>query len=82
MTSLTTRIQRHTTAHRRTSSAIDGIFAFLRQFFRSVRHGLARRSGRRTLYDLADCNDEHLLRDIGMTRDEAYREAAKWFWQR
>jgi uncharacterized protein YjiS (DUF1127 family) len=25
--------------------------------------------------------DDHLLRDIGLTRDEARREASKFFWQ-
>jgi uncharacterized protein YjiS (DUF1127 family) len=29
---------------------------------------------------LADRND-YLLKDIGVTQDEARREAAKWFWQ-
>lgn len=32
---------------------------------------------RQTLDDL----DEHMLRDIGITRDEALREARKFFWQ-
>lgn len=32
---------------------------------------------RQTLDEL----DEHLLRDIGLTRDEARREARKFFWQ-
>jgi uncharacterized protein YjiS (DUF1127 family) len=32
---------------------------------------------RQTLEDL----DEHMLRDIGITRDEAQREARKFFWQ-
>jgi len=32
---------------------------------------------RRTLEEL----DEHLLRDIGLTRAEARREADKFFWQ-
>jgi uncharacterized protein YjiS (DUF1127 family) len=32
---------------------------------------------RRTLDEL----DEHMLRDIGITRDEARREASKFFWQ-
>jgi uncharacterized protein YjiS (DUF1127 family) len=32
---------------------------------------------RQTLDDL----DEHMLRDIGITRDEAQREARKFFWQ-
>jgi uncharacterized protein YjiS (DUF1127 family) len=32
---------------------------------------------RQTLDEL----DEHMLRDIGLTRDEARREASKFFWQ-
>jgi uncharacterized protein YjiS (DUF1127 family) len=28
-----------------------------------------------------DVLDEHMLRDIGITRDEALREARKFFWQ-
>lgn len=32
---------------------------------------------RQTLEEL----DEHLLRDIGLTRDEARRESHKFFWQ-
>jgi uncharacterized protein YjiS (DUF1127 family) len=36
---------------------------------------------RRALQDLATLNN-HLLADIGVTPDEALREAAKWFWQK
>jgi uncharacterized protein YjiS (DUF1127 family) len=49
---------------------------------RAIRAGLARASQRRALDDLADHGDEHLLRDIGLTRGDARREAAKWFWER
>ena len=38
---------------------------------------LSRSRERRALIDL----DDHLLRDIGVTREEAQREAAKPFWQ-
>jgi uncharacterized protein YjiS (DUF1127 family) len=41
----------------------------------------ARYRQRRALQDLAALNN-HLLRDIGVTPDEALREAAKWFWQK
>ncbi|WP_439400267.1 DUF1127 domain-containing protein (plasmid) [Bradyrhizobium sp. PMVTL-01] len=34
---------------------------------------------RMALREIAD--DPHLLRDIGLTRDEALREAAKPFWR-
>jgi len=35
---------------------------------------------RKALGELADCND-HLLKDMGISRDDALREAGKWFWQ-
>jgi uncharacterized protein YjiS (DUF1127 family) len=35
---------------------------------------------RRQLGELAELND-HLLKDIGLSRDEALREAAKPFWR-
>jgi uncharacterized protein YjiS (DUF1127 family) len=40
----------------------------------------ARRRQRKALGELADCSD-HLLKDIGISRDDALREAGKWFWQ-
>ena len=46
----------------------------------TVRRWIARARQRRALADLAELN-AHLLRDIGLTRDEALREASKWFWQ-
>jgi uncharacterized protein YjiS (DUF1127 family) len=49
---------------------------------RAIQAGLARTQQRRALRELADHDDQHLLRDIGMTRQAAYREAAKRFWQR
>ena len=39
----------------------------------------ARRRQRRTLRDLAE--DEHLLDDLGLTREQALNEAAKPFWR-
>ncbi|HLH90517.1 MAG TPA: hypothetical protein VKX28_18855 [Xanthobacteraceae bacterium] len=48
----------------------------------AIRDGLQRSSQRRVLREWVEHNDRHLLRDIGMTRAEARREAAKWFWQR
>jgi uncharacterized protein YjiS (DUF1127 family) len=38
---------------------------------------LAAARSRRSLEEL----DEHVLRDIGLTREEARREARKFFWQ-
>jgi uncharacterized protein YjiS (DUF1127 family) len=40
----------------------------------------ARSRQRRALGDLAELNS-HLLKDIGVTPNEAFREAGKWFWQ-
>ena len=31
--------------------------------------------------DLLGQVDDQILKDIGVTQDEARREAAKWFWQ-
>src|SRR5262249_15672728 len=42
---------------------------------------VARALQRKALSALADGN-EHLLKDIGISRDAALREAAKWFWQK
>ena len=56
--------------------------AMLSAIWRAIGASLARREQRRTLRELADDNDQHLLRDIGLTRQEAYREAGKWFWRR
>jgi uncharacterized protein YjiS (DUF1127 family) len=41
---------------------------------------LARSRQRRVLGELAEEQDDHLLKDIGVSRDAARREAARWFW--
>jgi uncharacterized protein YjiS (DUF1127 family) len=50
-------------------------------WFRDLAPTVARmwrkRSERQRLLDL----DQHLLNDIGITRDQAEKEAAKWFWE-
>jgi len=43
-----------------------------------IRGWMARSQQRRALGGL----DDRLLRDIGVSRQQALREAAKWFWQR
>jgi uncharacterized protein YjiS (DUF1127 family) len=46
----------------------------------TIRQWIARGRERRALAEMAELND-HLLEDIGLSRDEALREATKWFWQ-
>ncbi len=55
-------------------SARRGFVALLT---RSATDAIARRRNRRALARL----DQHLLRDIGLSSDEAWTEAAKPFWQ-
>jgi uncharacterized protein YjiS (DUF1127 family) len=42
----------------------------------------ARSRQRRALREIAERNDLHLLKDIGVSREEALREAEKPFWRR
>lgn len=43
---------------------------------------IARSRQRRALREIAESNDRHLLRDIGVSRQEAFGEADKPFWRR
>jgi uncharacterized protein YjiS (DUF1127 family) len=64
------------------SSWPSAVCAALFALSRAIRASLARTGQRHALGELADHDDQHLLRDIGLTRRDARREAAKWFWQR
>jgi uncharacterized protein YjiS (DUF1127 family) len=64
------------------SSWPSAVCAALFALSRAIRASLVRTEQRRALGELADHDDQHLLRDIGLTRRDARREAAKWFWQR
>ena len=55
-------------------TSLDGLAAFCRRCC----HALELWRQRRDLCDL----DDHLLADIGVTREEALREAKKLFWTR
>jgi len=46
----------------------------------TIRDWAARRRRRRSLAALSEL-DDHMLKDIGLSRQEAVRECAKWFWQ-
>ena len=47
----------------------------------TVRRWIARSQQRRSLREIAESNDRHLLRDIGVSRYEAFQEADKPFWR-
>ena len=47
----------------------------------TVRRWIARSQQRRSLREIAESNDRHLLRDIGVSRYEAFQEAYKPFWR-
>jgi uncharacterized protein YjiS (DUF1127 family) len=54
---------------------IAGTYSTLGRWF-------ARSRQRRTLREIAERNDFHLLKDIGVSQAEALREADKPFWRR
>ena len=59
------------------SSALAG----LAKLSTRLRTWSARRRERQALWELAEENDQHMLMDIGLTREQARHRAAKWFWQ-
>ena len=48
----------------------------------TVGRWFARSRQRRALQEIAERNDFHLLKDIGVSQQEALREADKPFWRR
>ena len=57
---------------------MSGLIAVARS---TVGRWLARSRQRRALREIAERNDFHLLKDIGVSREEAFREADKPFWR-
>jgi uncharacterized protein YjiS (DUF1127 family) len=51
-----------------------------RRYALDVGRWFARSRQRRALREIAERNDFHLLKDIGVSREEALREANKPFW--
>ena len=47
----------------------------------TVGRWFARSRQRRALREIAERSDPHLLKDIGVTQEEAFREADKPFWR-
>lgn len=56
--------------------------AFAASLSETVRIWIARARERQALREMAERDDRHLLADIGVTREEAFRAATKRFWQR
>jgi uncharacterized protein YjiS (DUF1127 family) len=54
--------------------------SLLTAWLRLIRFWMARHRQRKALGEIAELND-YLLQDIGVTQEEALREAAKPFWQ-
>ena len=48
----------------------------------TIRQWVARSQQRRALREIAERTDDHLLKDIGLSQEEAFRQADKPFWRR
>jgi uncharacterized protein YjiS (DUF1127 family) len=48
---------------------------------RMIARWIARSRQRHAMREIAESNDFHLLKDIGVSREEAFREADKPFWR-
>ena len=48
---------------------------------RTIAGWIARSRQRRALREIAERTDDYLLKDIGVSREEAFREADKPFWR-
>jgi uncharacterized protein YjiS (DUF1127 family) len=48
---------------------------------RHIARWITRSRQRQALRDIAEANDLHLLKDIGVSRQEAFNEADKPFWR-
>jgi uncharacterized protein YjiS (DUF1127 family) len=48
---------------------------------RTIARWIARSRQRQALREIAEANDFHLLKDIGVSQQDAFREAEKPFWR-
>jgi uncharacterized protein YjiS (DUF1127 family) len=62
----------------RSKARISGFIAGTRS---KIGRWFARSRQRQALREIAERNDFHLLKDIGVSREEALREADKAFWR-
>ena len=81
MCDLTALTHHHGSARPARASREIARFLSISPIIRGIRTALARRARRRELRALVEQSDQHLLRDIGLTREQAGREADKWPWQ-
>ena len=58
----------------------SGLLTLISDGLHTLQFWIGRSRQRKQLGELADLND-HLLRDIGVSQEEALREAAKPFWR-
>jgi len=59
-----------------------GIVRLMPIVIATMRRWAVRSQQRHALRKIAERNDDHLLKDMGFFREEAFREANKPFWQR
>lgn len=59
----------------------DGASSWIKHGCRMITRWIARSRQRQALRDIAEANDFHLLKDIGVSQEEAFREADKPFWR-
>lgn len=64
-------------SYSRQKSAVNNLPAHLRSVLATLAFWMERSRQRRRLGRL----DERLLQDIGITREQAFNESRKWFWQ-
>ena len=63
------------------NSGEDGVAGRISRSRHSIACWIARSRQRRALREIAERNDLHLLKDIGVSQQEAFREADKPFWR-
>ena len=62
-------------------ASINALAALAGKLSTMVSALIARSSERQALRDFAETNDQHMLKDIGVTREQARHTADRWFWQ-
>jgi len=59
----------------------DSAASRIRRWRHTIARWIARSRQRRALREIAERTDDYLLKDIGVSRAEAFREADKPFWR-